>query len=268
MNNILSISSKISFDELIDGFTPDEIDYFYIDTEFGKGRSERYFLSVKFKSQIAPAYIAKILGEFILSKYEPILLHKMLKQNFLEFSNDESQEILDTATDSMVVFNQIYNKTSIVKNLTKYLKFYDTLSIEGFLNFRANEYKRIVQMVLTDAIDKFFIKEEYNDFVNMLKCYINDSEPQINLLHIKPNSDGSFSFYNFKKNRITFQIDLIESCMTNEDMLISNLIALMPRRIIWHNNLFIESENIKTTIEKIFENRFCICSGCELCNSE
>ncbi|MBR5155528.1 MAG: putative sporulation protein YtxC [Clostridia bacterium] len=271
MNNILNISSKINFEEIISTFTPDKIDYFYTETQVNKRGSTRHFLSVQFKSEISSVYIAKELARFILAKYEPFLLQEMLSQNFLEFSDNESREILNTATNSMAIFDQIYNEITIVKNLTKYLDFYDSLSIEGFLNFRATEYKRVVRMVLSDAIDKFLIKEEYNDFVEMLKCYINDSEPQIDLIHIKPNLDGSFSFYNFKKNRIIFQMDEInpiENFMTNEDMLISILIALMPKRIIWHNNLYFEFENIKTTISKVFGNRFCICNGCELCNSQ
>ncbi len=271
MNDILNISSKINLEEIICTFTPDNIDYFYIERNPERRGSFRYFISLKFKSKLSATDIAKKLGSLIISKYEPFLLQEMLKQNFIEFSIDDSNEILDTAADSMVVFNQIYNEIAIVKSLTKYLGSSDTLSVEGFLNFRATEYKRIVRMVLADAIDKFLIKEEYNDFVEMLRCYIRDSEPQIDLIHIKPNSDGSFSFYNFKKDRILFQIDdmdTIENFLTNEDMLMSILIALMPKRIIWHNNLYFNCENIKTTIAKIFENRFCICSGCELCNDK
>ncbi len=271
MNNILNISSKVNFEELLNVFTFDKLDYFYFETKLNKRGGARYFLSIQFKAKVSLTDIAEAIGSFILSKYEPFLLEEMLKQSFPEFSKDESKEILDTAAESMCVFNQIYNKITIVKSLTKYLSFSDRLSIEGFLNFRTAEYKRILKMALSDAIDKFLIKEEYNDFVEMLKCYINNSEPKIDLIHIKPNSNGSFSFYNFKKNRIVFQIDEINSTedfMTNEDMLMSILITLMPKRIIWHNNLNFQSENIKQTIEKIFDNRFCICNGCELCDGK
>ncbi len=269
MNNILNITSKVNIGDIIKNFLPIEIDYLYTQLVVDKRGGKHYFTSISFIKPIESKVLAEVLSSFIIDNYEEKLLIDILNREFIEFSNAEAEEIIETAKNSIKVFNQIYNKIIFVKNLTNYLNGSNYISIEGFLNFRTSEYKRIVEMVLADSIEKFFIKEEYNDFIDMLKSYISYSEPQIDLLHIKPNIDGTFLFYNFKKERIIFEIDNvnpIEIFVTNNDILMSILITLIPKRIIWHRNSQIKCDNIETTIKNIFEDRVTVCSGCELCN--
>ena len=60
----------------------------------------------------------------------------------------------------------------------------------------------------------------------------------------------------------------IEIFLTNDDMLINFLIALAPKRIIWHKPQNAENQNIFSTIKLIFEERFSVCHNCNLCNNQ
>jgi len=80
--------------------------------------------------------------------------------------------------------------------------------------------------------------------------------------------------YDFTKTNISINLEKttpynpIENFLTNEDILISILIALAPKRIIWHSTENSENLNITKTIKAIFKERFSICCGCELCDRD
>ncbi len=271
LNRILNITSRKNFDEAINCFSPDEVDYFYSEHASGSRGAGIYHISIGLKDEFSPQILAERLSGLVISKYEKSILKEILKHNYIEFLDSETDEILETAQNSLILFNQIYSRGIFVKNLTNIIENSDSISMDGFINFRTAEYRRIAHMVVSDAIEKLLVKEEYNEFIQMLQYYINHTEPQIDLIHIKPNSDGSFSFFNFKKERIIFEIEEInpiEIFVTNQDMLMSILISLIPKRIIWHNNPDCELQNIKLTLEQIFNDRFSVCYGCELCDNK
>ncbi len=271
MNNILNITSRQNLEDAINCFSYEEIDYFYSEYASGNGGAGVYRISIGLNNEISAQTLAEKLTDVVLPKYELRILHEILRHNFIDFSVDETEEIIKTAQNSINIFNQIYNRAIFVKNLTNIIENSNNISIEGFLNFRIAEYRRIAYMLISDAIEQFLIKEEYNDFIKMIKYYADISQSQIDLIHIIPNSDGSFMFYNFKKERIRFEIEEINSIeifVTTQDMLMSILISLIPKRIIWHENRDCNLENIKSTIKQIFDNRFSVCKGCELCKSK
>ncbi len=270
MNYILNISSKLNLDDLQNCFSSDEIDYIYNEKVVDKRGGKHYFSTISFLPGLYAEDLAQRLVDIIILKYQRPILIKTLKHNFIEFDAYNTNEIIKSAEKSITVFNQIYNKIILVKNLTNYLKSSNNLSIEGFLNFRTTEYRRIIYMVLSDVIERFLIKEEYNTFIDILKQYIDNSVSQIDLIHIKPDKFGNFMLYNFKKERIIFEFDNInptEIFLTNQDMLMSILISLIPKRIIWHTDLNSQYDNLKSTLANIFGERFSICKGCELCDN-
>ena len=103
--------------------------------------------------------------------------------------------------------------------------------------------------------------------------YIDDKIPMVDLLHIKANPDGSFSFYDFRQSSIAFSVEedsvsqLFKNFLTEEDKLISVLITLAPKRIIWQETEKNKNQNIIKTVSEIFKDRFSLCNGCELCKT-
>ena len=271
MDNVINITSRQSLDDVVNYFSPEEIDFFHSEKVTSKRGVSLYYISLGLKKVISTKELAKRLTELIIFKYDDKVIKDILTHHFINFSHKETEEIIETTQNSIAIFNQIYNKGVVVKNLTNLIEISNNVSLEGFLNFRVAEYKRVVQMIISDAIEQLFAKEEYRQFIEIFKSYISYLEPQIDLIHIKPNSDGSFIFYNFKMERIIFKIEEtnpIEIFVTNQDMLMSILLTFVPKRIIWHDNPDIELENIKLTIEQIFDKRFSVCKGCELCKNK
>jgi hypothetical protein len=86
---------------------------------------------------------------------------------------------------------------------------------------------------------------------------------------MKPN--GSFLLYDGQHRAVNssylegFIVDLIESEINYEDLLISALITIAPREIIFHTGKTEGPQNTLETIKNIFSDRVTLCRGCELC---
>ena len=249
--------------------TDNYVDYFIIEEVCGK--KLRYIFNVKSQKKLPNKQIAEILSEWILSTYEPHIMAEILDSDFV-YNNYDKKHIIRIATNKVDFIRYFYNKEYIVKILTNYLKSETSIQIEGFVRFRLNEYRQELYSLLYNAAEEYYVEKEYNEFINLLSVYINNSKPMIDLLHISHKSNGEFVFYDFTKTKIQFDIEEttahnpIEIFLTNEDILISILIALAPKRIIWHSSNKSASRNITKTIKAIFKQRFSVCYGCELCD--
>lgn len=243
------------------------VDYIYSEY-FEKRGVKRYILYVKSKEELPAETVSFIIADLILNNYEMNLLSEILTNSFTEFSQYERNKILRIAQDKAEVYNEIYNYRYIVKKISNYLKNQNIISIDGFLKFRLFEYRRELEMLLCEAIEDFYVEQELCEFIDLMAEYVSISSPLIDLVHIKANPDKSFSFYDFKKNSISFMIyddELFNNLFTEEEKIISVLLSIMPKRIIWHCNNEFENYNLLNTLKKIFKERFTICFGCEFC---
>ncbi len=274
--NSLNISSSVDLsyisNAIVNTVSDDNLDYI-ITENIPYKTGKRYFFQVKSRGEICADDVAELISDWIIDFYEPKLMAKMLKNDFAEDINDR-QKILQSAAKKNSLSKKIYNKKYIVKKVSKYLYDENNLYIDGFVRFRLCEYRHQLYMLLCEAVEEFYIEKEYEEFIELLGVYIDDRVPMVDLLHIKANSDGSFSFYDFRQSSIAFSIEedsvsqLFKNFLTEEDKLISVLITLAPKRIIWHETQNNKNQNIIKTVKEIFKDRFSVCHGCELCKTE
>ncbi len=246
-----------------------EIDYI-LTQKISDNKNNRYFLTIKGDKGLPATKLSEIIGNWIVDVYIENLSQKMLTMYFSQIEAYKDR-ILESAAKKMTVLKNNYYKKYVVKNLTTYFKTENSLIIDGFLKFRLFEYREEILGALYDSVEEFYIEQEYEEFLELLSQYIYEKAPMIDLLHIKHDFDGKFYFYDFKKNNIAVdieksdEINLIENFLTREDILISILITLAPKRIIWHNKYKIENLTIMNTVKELFKERFSLCNGCELC---
>ena len=272
LSDILEISSGTNFKNVIDKIiklNENSIDYFIIQET--QGKKSQYIFSIKSRRKLQQEYIAELLSEWILRNLEPQFMSEILQSDFVDNDYDK-QQIISSVTKKTDFIRYFYNKGYIVKKITNYLKCENKMQIEGFVRFRLPEYRQELYELLYDATEEFYIKKEYDEFIKLICAYVDESPPMIDLLHIKHKSNGEFVFYDFTKTKIQIDADettvhnRIENFLTYEDMLVSILITLAPKRIIWHSSKKLENHNITKTIKEIFKERFSLCCGCELCD--
>ncbi|SHJ07842.1 putative sporulation protein YtxC [Desulfosporosinus lacus] len=219
-------------------------------------------------------YLANALAETILLHWEKDHVAQMLKKR--QYLKQENwQMLLKKALDYLnkglgqVRGYRVNRKTSLVTQILSCLDHSTVFDIEGFLRFRAQEYKNEVNKAVEFAIDEYVVEKEYLEFIELLKHFVDSQKPRLEYLHVGMTSQGKFHLYNKDGVKVThqfledYQLDNVNE-LGYEDLLVSALIAVAPREITLH----IRYEGFKDTLETIrnvFGNRVHDCKGCSLC---
>ena len=143
-----------------------------------------------------------------------------------------------------------------------YLSDNDYLNINGFIKFRLRDFMDYIIELKDRGFEEYLIEKDYNEFINLLKYFVDVQEEKIDVLKLYIEKDGSFKLYdkndmNLEENYLEdiFNIALKEN-MNEEDFLISSLITLCPKQIYIQDNLENNaSKEIIQTINAIFEGR-------------
>jgi putative sporulation protein YtxC len=141
------------------------------------------------------------------------------------------------------------------------------------VNFRLHSYIKELSETIERAIEVFITEREYNEFIKLLKYFVEIQECKLDVLHLMPLSDGKYLLLDNEKNKVNgeffeeIRADIAEGDINYDDLLISTLITISPRKIYLHSlNSFANKELVRT-ITNVFSDRISICPGCELCSS-
>jgi len=138
----------------------------------------------------------------------------------------------------------------------------DYIDIEGFVNFRMKEFNKYLFDVADLALEDYLIKKDQDEFISVLKYFIDIQEEKLNLLKVHIKKDNTFILYDELGNKIDSIDDeelinmVIKENLNYEDFLISTLLTLCPKKIeiIDHLNNNCSMEIIDT-IKSIFGER-------------
>ena len=154
----------------------------------------------------------------------------------------------------------------IKQNILEYLTEETYLNLSGFIQFRLLNYKKMLVELIQKVVEDYKLQEEYKEFIDMLKFFVETQKNRCPKLHIIFEENGEYLILNERNKNITKSCfeEFIETKeqnnLNNEDVLISSLITLAPRKVFLH----FESENynkkIVNTIEQIFENKVSVSS--------
>ncbi|MFW5787855.1 MAG: sporulation protein YtxC, partial [Halanaerobiales bacterium] len=176
---------------------------------------------------------------------------------------------LNTEEDNSLA--RIIRKREIVSQILGYFNKNRELNIEGFVRFRLKSYIQDLRYAVQKAIDDFNVEKEYNEFIDLLRYFVELQEPQRGPVNVLKKGD-SFELLDEKGREI--DDPHMEKCLQEltaeqnqvefEDLLISALVNISPAEVILH---FRDSEVIEV-LGCIFREKIVLCEGCDLCDSE
>ena len=215
---------------------------------------------------------SNILSSAIIEFYEKDIIKHIINSNYFYFTDIEQRKIFD------IVNNYIYNeeltesyirKDSIIISCIEYFSNNKSAILDGFVNFRLNDYIKIVDYIVDLAVNKFVIDREYTEFIDLLKCYINSKDYGINIVHLIYQNQESILLDEFKK-----MIDLDDSILNSKylsditfssnDYTLNTLLTLLPEKIYIHLIDGTQDEFINT-LKLIFDDRIYVCNDCNIC---
>ncbi len=263
--NINSLNNNIfsqTFNLILEGENPDNVfreeDIIYI-----------------FKHQMS-----EVLAEHIIKDWEEKLLWKEIMRNCKNNSTEEKQVIFAKAqsflkrcngNESLNMLMNFSRKNRMAHKILEHINQSEIIVIEGFINFCMQDYLTEIRFAVDLAIEELRNEKEYNEFVKLLRYFVDTQIPksyEVNLM-----MDGKSVFYLWdadgtaiEENYMSYYLDdMLLDEINLDDVLISILITIAPRRIILHNVVeYAQSEAVEV-IRKVFKEKISICNGCERC---
>jgi putative sporulation protein YtxC len=225
------------------------------------------FKNMDLKSKLLNA-IANLLADHIIENYEKILFNRIVKSNYCYFDTEEKFQIVDIAikltnNEDKNFFNSLYKirkRNIIVKELLKFFETSNILIIEGFVNFSLKGYIKDLEDIIDKAVDDFLMDREYNEFIRLLKYFVDIQESKYEVVYVVAGQDNKYSFLDENRKNITNECiqeyvnEIAEGEINYDDLLVSSLITFAPRKVVLEQKELWKNQEIVKTIENIFSN--------------
>ncbi len=226
--------------------------------------------------------IAAILTDAIIENYESHLIKKVIKDYYIYITEKEKTQIFECA-DKLIrnernPYNDIIYKQSRISkvkgSILNYLKTEDLIILEGFINFRLNEYMKELYVIVDKAAEDFITQKEYKEFIKLLRYFVDIQETKIHTIHIVVEDGGRYVLLDNNKTVISYEIydenglRNVNIEVNNDDVLISNLITIAPKKIYIHNIDKFTNKELIQTIQNVFYDRTILCyngKACDFC---
>lgn len=215
-----------------------------------------------------------LMAQWICQKYESRILRQIISSNYGYFSGQDQAKIFRIVSDDRQKnVNNDAKIESIQEQISEYLKTSDKLFLDGFVRFRLKEYREELEDAVEEGVDKFLLRREYDEFIDLLKFFVEIQTPQVKLLHVISQESGKYRFLDEDENDITqecmaeFLADLLSEEITYGDMLLSVLIILAPPKIVWHQSQLEANKELLQTAQMIFGENLTLCQNCAICKN-
>lgn len=245
---------------------------YYIDKKFKiyknvivhyTGENESEFLNI----------LSSIICDCILIFFEPILITRSINLNYFYFDNFEKKLIEKNCYDYIISGEDDtlkFRKDEIWNNTLKYISENKSMILDGFVNFRLENYMNTIDDVVDYSVSKYIVEKEYTEFINLLKLYIDSKESNSKLVHLIYLNEESI-LLDSNKNMISLADNIFNAkylsdiSFSSNDYALNSLLTLLPERIEVHV-IGYEDEFINT-LKLIFGNRIFICKDCNICRT-
>ncbi|GAA0124678.1 putative sporulation protein YtxC [Clostridium senegalense] len=225
-------------------------------------------------------YIANILFKELVDDFCEKNLSKYLVDNFYFLKCEDiieiKKEVLNILQkeNSPINENMIYymnRKNDIVDKIVLFLEENNDINIDGFIKFRMKQFSCEIQDIIEKIVEKFMVEKEYDEFIKLLKYFIDVQESKIDELHIIINNDGNYALVDKLGEDVLqsimdeLSVDNLNLNVTIEDLIISGLITTAPQKVIMHCVQNCKSKELIETIKKVFGDRVSFCDECIKC---
>jgi putative sporulation protein YtxC len=219
-------------------------------------------------------YLASIITDLLMNEIAKEMMGRIVRTKYQYLSKEELKAIVQNAYIYLSNLNEegdisktLFRHNQILAEVNQYMETNSRFYLEGFLRFRLKDYFKELEISIEKAVENFLVEQEYNEFLRLLRYFVEIQEPRIDEVHLLVNDKKSFSLLD--EDRQPIQQDQLQGALTElnqeveyEDLLLSTLITISPRRIILH---IVNKTEIVETILNVFRERVQICQECDLC---
>lgn len=230
--------------------------------------------------EIINVYVSNILYRIVIENYRKKEMFEFLTDNYFFLKQNEILEIeneimkvlkcedLNDKEGSVYCLNRI---NSIINKIQECISENQEINVDGFLTFRMRKLRKEIEEVIEKVIEMYMVEKEYNEFVKLLKYFVNIQECKIEEVSIIINEDNKYKVED-KEGRDLYKDFLKELTgdekdleVNIEDILISGLITSSPENIVIHGKENCNNKEFLETIENVFGNKVRYCDKIDEC---
>lgn len=226
-------------------------------------------------------YISVSIYNIVVEEFCKEFIHNFLTDTYFFLKHDEIKEVKELSLTSLrheqVIVDEdsiycINKKNQIIDKIMKVVLENQDINIDGFITFRMKELKPELESIVDKIVEKYMVEKEYNEFIKLLKYFVEMQDSKLEEVHIVIQSGGNYLIQDregmdIKTELFTDLLNIKQGPNANmEDMLISGLITNSPQKIKIHCAENCNNKEILETIEKVFTSRVQFCQGCERCS--
>lgn len=214
-------------------------------------------------------YIADTVSEIILGDLQSHMVEKIIQDEYFYFGLEERNKILRDSIAIMWGGNPIVRsevirsqwKDQVWKRVMEYVENNDELVLEGFIRFRLKDFNREMEEAVDRAVDDLLIEKEYSEFIKLLRYFVEIQEPKMEEVHVLMDEDKKFTLLDSDLHIINNDMledlakEISEKEISHDDLLISALITIAPKKIIIHQFERIQNKELLNTIDKVFNGK-------------
>lgn len=224
--------------------------------------------------------MSEVLAEYIIKNWQAKLLWKEINKSCRTLDPSDKNTVFSKANsflkkcnenESLNMLINFGRKNRMAHKLFEHINNHDNLVVEGFVNFCTKEYNREIRFAVELAREELRNEKEYNDFVNLLRYFVDTQVPKIFEINLMMCENGSFYLWDgegveIEENYLNYYFeDMYLNEINLDDVLISILITIAPRRIVLHNVKEMPASESVDMIKKVFDEKISTCEGCERC---
>jgi len=219
--------------------------------------------------------VAAGVAAFIVEVLETELLEKIICGQY-EIEEEDARGVCSRAKRILQQGERAYPGSYwrgkiLVERLKEYLQENSYLNIDGFVRFRLPDYLMELERAAEEAVEEYIVEKEYDEFICVLKYFVEMQEPRVERVHVVLTPQGGFRLFDGDNRSLErdylegFEVDVGDSELNYEDLLLSALITLAPRQIVLHGSEKGKGHGIIHTLKSVFGERVRMCNGCNRC---
>lgn len=208
----------------------------------------------------------------VVRGYEPALLRSNIRRHYRYFSVEELSEIAAQAEGHLSAQQSLKRRVGIVaRALDAVSREVPRMDLEGVLTFRCRDYMDAIDDAVDRAVDDLLMEREYREFIRLLKCFVDAQPSRIGKVNAILQREGAFMLLDAQGHPIEsetvreFVVEMVDSELNYEDLLVSALITLAPARVVLHGPPDLMQAGSAVTVRDVYAGRADVCNGCTFC---
>lgn len=244
------------------------------DTHFVKIFCNDNDYSDKVKSMIY-LYVSNILYKVVIDNFRRKDMLEYLTENYFFLRHDEMIEI-DKKINNILLGKEVVKDevniyclnriNKIIESIKNFIEENGFINITGFITFRMKSLITDIEDIVDKIIENYMIEKEYNEFIKLLKYFVDIQECKIEEVNLIIQNNGDYEIQDEGGEDIFKEFfkeisEVPESTGGNiEDIIISGLITNSPKRIRIYNEKECNNREFLKTIKSVFGERVQVCN--------